>query len=179
MLLKARGEFRRVQVSQMGSLGERRLSRLMDSRSQQSNAKATRTFWPLSQPLTKPSEHQRKFARSTVTPPSWRRSSWPPVCRPAACHSASRRDRPVCGASVPAAWTFLRSTHRKRGPDANTYPHLCPAVISSVFGPLQPSGPPNCESCLPMSRHAASWASGPSLDSMAMTGAAAERRNAM
>lgn len=33
----------------------------MASRSQQSSAKATRTFSLLSQPISKPSEHQRKF----------------------------------------------------------------------------------------------------------------------
>ena len=34
---------------------------LMASRSQQSSAKATRTFSPLSQPILKPSEHRRKI----------------------------------------------------------------------------------------------------------------------
>src|SRR6266487_5283476 len=40
--------------------------KLMASRSQQSRAKATRTFSPLSQPISKPSEHQRRFRSSTA-----------------------------------------------------------------------------------------------------------------
>jgi hypothetical protein len=39
------------------------------SRSQQSNAKATRTLSPLSQPISKPSEHQRRLRSSTAMRP--------------------------------------------------------------------------------------------------------------
>ena len=46
------------------------------SRSQQSSVKAIRTFSPLSQPISNPSEHQRVSGRSTATRPSCRRS-WP------------------------------------------------------------------------------------------------------
>jgi hypothetical protein len=42
------------------------LVRLMASRSQQSSAKATRTLSPLSQPISKPSEHQRRLRSSTA-----------------------------------------------------------------------------------------------------------------
>src|SRR5499425_2781812 len=49
--------------------------KLMASRSQQSSANATRTRSPLSQPISKPSEHQRRLRSSTAMRPSWRRSS--------------------------------------------------------------------------------------------------------
>src|SRR5262252_7256412 len=54
--------------------------KLMASRSQQSSANATRTRSPLSQPISKPSEHQRRLRSSTAMRPSWRRSS-PPTWR--------------------------------------------------------------------------------------------------
>ena len=47
----------------------------MASRSQQSSAKATRTRSPLSQPISKPSEHQRRLRASTAMRPSCRRST--------------------------------------------------------------------------------------------------------
>ena len=50
------------------------------SRSQQSSAKAMRTRSPLSQPISKPSEHQRVLRASTAMRPSCRRSS-PPAWR--------------------------------------------------------------------------------------------------
>src|SRR5262249_3055040 len=46
--------------------------KLMASRSQQSSAKATRTRLPLSQPISKPSEHQRRLRSSTAMRPAWR-----------------------------------------------------------------------------------------------------------
>src|SRR5215470_4975184 len=51
------------------------------SRSQQSSVKAMRTFPPLSQPISNPSEHHRVSGRSTATRPSWQRSSLLPVWR--------------------------------------------------------------------------------------------------
>src|SRR5215470_14620583 len=45
--------------------------KLMASRSQQSSANATRTRSPLSQPISKPSEHQRRLRSSTAMRPSW------------------------------------------------------------------------------------------------------------
>ena len=47
----------------------------MASRSQQSSAKATRTRSPLSQPISKPSEHQRRLRASTAMRPSCHRST--------------------------------------------------------------------------------------------------------
>src|SRR5262249_50686471 len=44
--------------------------KLMASRSQQSSANATRTRSPLSQPISKPSEHQRRLRSSTAMRPS-------------------------------------------------------------------------------------------------------------
>ncbi len=41
----------------------------------------TRTFSPLSQPISNPSEHQRVLRVSTATRPSWRRSSALPLWR--------------------------------------------------------------------------------------------------
>ena len=49
--------------------------KLMASRSQQSSANATRIRSPLSQPISKPSEHQRRLRSSTAMRPSWRHSS--------------------------------------------------------------------------------------------------------
>src|ERR1700722_19039847 len=53
---------------------------LIASRSQQSSAKAIRTLSPLSQPISKPSEHQRRLRSSTAMRPSCRRSA-PPAWR--------------------------------------------------------------------------------------------------
>jgi hypothetical protein len=49
------------------------------SRSQQSRANATRTFSPLSQPISNPSEHQRRLDCSTATRPTCQRASAPPA----------------------------------------------------------------------------------------------------
>src|SRR5262249_54084090 len=51
--------------------------KLMASRSQQSSAKATRTRSPLSQPISKPSEHQRRLGASPAGRPSLPRSTPP------------------------------------------------------------------------------------------------------
>jgi hypothetical protein len=49
--------------------------KLMASQSQQSSAKAIRTLSPLSQPISKPSEHQRRLRWWTAMRPSCRRSA--------------------------------------------------------------------------------------------------------
>jgi hypothetical protein len=51
--------------------------KILPSRSKQSNANATRIRLPLSQPISKPSEHQRRLRSSTAMRPAWRRSSRP------------------------------------------------------------------------------------------------------
>ena len=61
------------------------------SQSQQSSAKATRTLSPLSQPISKPSEHQRRLRSSTAMRPSCRHH------RPA-CDWAALNPRPAPGA---------------------------------------------------------------------------------
>src|SRR5712671_4717813 len=81
--------------------------KLMASRSQQSSAKATRTRSPLSQPISKPSEHQRRLRSSTAMRPSCRRST-PPAWR-----SSSR------------PWTFITRDHRANPRDR----HQAPAHI--------------------------------------------------
>ena len=52
----------------------------MISRSWASMMKATRTRSPFQQAISKPSEHQRRFERMTMTLPSWTRPVLRPVC---------------------------------------------------------------------------------------------------
>jgi hypothetical protein len=56
-------------------------TKLMASRSEQSNAKATQTLPPLSQPISKPSKHQRQLRRGYHAGPRRQSSTQPLVTR--------------------------------------------------------------------------------------------------
>jgi len=79
--------------------------------------KATRTISPFQQVISKPSEHQRRFERMTMTLPSWTRPVLRLVClvssRPFCCMIRNTRLWLIAGAPVLARSRFASAEMRR------------------------------------------------------------------